>query len=373
MRTILIIVRKEFLQIFRNRAMLPIIFIIPVVQLLILSNAANFEVKNIRIKVVDFDQSSTSRQLVEKFKAFPYFIFEGADYSQEKALEDFKMDRARLILQIPHNFEKNLVAENKAKVQLLINAIDGAAAAVVNVYASSLLRDFNKDIVSDWLNIKSFEPPYNINITKSLWYNPYMNYKTFMVPGILVVLVTMIGMFLAGMNIVREKEIGTIEQINVTPIKKSQFIIGKLLPFWLLALFELAFGLTIGKLVFDIPIVGSILVIFLFAGVYLLVVLGLGLFVSTFTNTQQQAMFISWFIMVIFILMSGLFTAIENMPDWAQVVTKFNPVAYFVKVMRMVMLKGATLSDILYQLSIMVIFALTINSLAILKFKKTLN
>mgnify|MGYP000524709695 CR=1 FL=1 len=373
MRTIFVIVKKEFLQIFRNRAMLPIIFVLPIVQLLILSNAANFDVKNIRIKVVDSDHSTTSRRLVEKFKAFPYFIFEGEDYSQERALEDFKKDKARLILQIPHNFEKDLIVENKAKVQFLINAIDGAAAAVVNVYANSLLRDFNKSIASEWIAHKSFEQPYTININQSLWYNPYMNYKTFMVPGILVLLVTMIGMFLAGMNIVREKEIGTIEQINVTPIKKYQFIIGKLLPFWLLALFELAFGLLIGKIAFDIPIVGSVFLIFLFAAIYLLVVLGLGLFVSTFTNTQQQAMFISWFIMVIFILMSGLFTAIENMPGWAQYITKFNPVAYFVQVMRMVMLKGATLSDIYNQLSIMIIFAFSINSLAILKFRKTIN
>jgi ABC-2 type transport system permease protein len=181
----------------------------------------------------------------------------------------------------------------------------------------------------------------------------------------------MIGLFLSGMNIVKEKEIGTIEQVNVTPIKKYQFIIGKLFPFWVIGLFELATGLTLGKLIYDIPLVGHLYYVFSFAGVYLILLLGMGLLISTFTDTQQQAMFISWFFMVIFLLMSGLFTAVENMPQWAQTITLFNPIAYFVKLMRMVLLKGSTFKDIWTYYLILAGYALVINGLAIWNYRKT--
>jgi ABC-2 type transport system permease protein len=192
-----------------------------------------------------------------------------------------------------------------------------------------------------------------------------------MVPGILVLLVTMVTLFLSGMNIVREKEIGTLEQINVTPIKKHQFIIGKLLPFWILGMSILTIGLFIAKLVFNTPMVGSLLLLYSFTSIYILLVLGIGLFISNFTDTQQQAMFIAWFFMVIFILMSGLFTPIESMPKWAQAITEFNPVKYFVEVMRMVMLKGSTFMDILPQFAKTLVYALIINSLAVWRYQKT--
>jgi len=181
----------------------------------------------------------------------------------------------------------------------------------------------------------------------------------------------MIGAFLSAMNVVREKEIGTIEQLNVTPIKKYQFVIGKLLPFWIIALFELALGLLVAELFYDIPFLGPIWVIFLFAGIYLLLVLGMGLFISTTTDTQQQAMFVSWFFLVVFLLMSGLFTPIENMPDWAQTITLVNPVRYFIEVVRMVMLKGAGLVEIRYHIFTLLAFALAINGLAVWRYRKT--
>jgi ABC-2 type transport system permease protein len=181
----------------------------------------------------------------------------------------------------------------------------------------------------------------------------------------------MVTLFLSGMNIVREKEIGTLEQINVTPIKKHQFIIGKLLPFWILGMSILTIGLFIAKLVFNTPMVGSLLLLYGFTSIYILLVLGIGLFISNFTDTQQQAMFIAWFFMVIFILMSGLFTPIESMPKWAQAITEFNPVKYFVEVMRMVMLKGSTFMDILPQFAKTLVYALIINSLAVWRYRKT--
>lgn len=371
MKTIYHLLKKEFRQIFRNKAMLPILFVMPAVQLLVLSFAATFEVKNIRLHIVDNDQSAFSRELTRKFLVSDHFKLSGVSFSDKVAVDDMQRHNTDVILQIPAHFERDLVRDQKGQLMLSINAIDGAAAAVENVYASSIIHDFNENIRIRKADEISFaNRPKVFSVTQSFWFNPELDYKTFMVPGILVLLVTMIAIFLAGMNIVREKEIGTLEQINVTPIKKHQFIIGKLLPFWLLALVELGVGLLMCWIIFGIGVAGSIWVIFLFAAVYLLVVLGIGFFISNFANTQQQAMFLSWFFMVIFILMSGLFTPIDSMPQWAQSITDFNPVRYFVEVMRMVMLKGAGLHEILPQLSRLLIYALVMNGLAVMGYRK---
>ena len=191
-----------------------------------------------------------------------------------------------------------------------------------------------------------------------------------MLPGILVMLVTIVSMFLAAMNIVREKEIGTIEQINVTPIRKHEFIIGKLVPFMIIALFELAFGLLIGKIFFDLPIVGNILLLFGFTLIYLLVVLGIGLFISTISSNQQQVMFISFFFMLVFILMGAIFTPTESMPMWAQQVNIINPFYYFMKVIRMILLKGSGFWDISYEFFSLLIYGILMLSLAVWRYRK---
>ena len=200
--------------------------------------------------------------------------------------------------------------------------------------------------------------------------NPLMNYKYFMVPGILVILLTMVGTNLTAINIVKEKEIGTIEQINVTPIKKYHFILGKLIPFWIIGLFVLTIGLTIARFAYGIIPAGSFLTIYVFAAVYLLAVLGLGLLISTYSVNQQQSMLLSFFLMMIFILLGGLYTSIDSMPEWAKWITRFNPVSYFIEVMRMVVLKGSSLADIKNQLMAMGGFAIVFNSWAIISYRK---
>jgi ABC-2 type transport system permease protein len=372
MKTIGYIIQKEFKQIFRNKGMLPIIFVMPLIQLIILSNAATFEIKNIKFAYIDYDHSSTSRALIEKFNASTYFKVLDNFPSEKQASSAMLNGDVDVVLEIPQHFERNLLKEKHQNLGLTINAIDGAAAGVENVYVNQIIQSFNKKISVELmhpsdLNVK----PINIVTIPSFWYNKTLNYKTFMVPGILVLLVTMITLFLSGMNIVREKEIGTLEQINVTPIRKSEFIIGKLFPFWVLGLIILTIGLIIAKLIFNVPMVGSLALLYLYTSIYILVVLGIGLFISNFTDTQQQAMFISWFFMVIFILMSGLFTPIESMPKWAQTITEFNPIKYFVQVMRMIMLKGASVIDILPQLSKTLLYAIIMNGLAVWSYKKT--
>ena len=372
MKTILFIIQKEFRQIFRNKAMLPIIFVLPLLQLLILSNAASFEVKNIQFSYIDSDHSAASRELITKFQASSYFKVIQSFNLKTEANHEMQKGKVDVILEIPTHFERNLIKEKKSSLSVSINAIDGAAAGIENVYITQIITAFNQNIQTNLFqyNEATFVQPQSIVTIPSFWYNNTLNYKTFMVPGILVLLVTMLTLFLSSMNIVREKEMGTLEQINVTPIKKYQFIIGKLFPFWVLGLVILTVGLLIAKLIFNVPILGNIGLIYLFTSVYLFVILGIGLFISNHTETQQQAMFIAWFFTVIFILMSGLFTPIESMPEWAQNVTLFNPIRYFVEIIRMVMLKGATFLDISFQFFVIILYAFILNGLAVLSYKK---
>lgn len=372
MKTIRFIVQKEFRQIFRNKAMLPIIFVLPLLQLLILSNAASFEIKNIKFSYIDNDHSAASRELISKFQASNYFNIIESFPSKKEA--DFQMQTGKVdvILEIPNHFERDLIKENGTNLSVSINAIDGAAAGVENVYISQIINGFNQKIQTQLYqyNEVDYVRPVTIVTIPSFWYNNTLNYKTFMVPGILVLLVTMLTLFLSSMNVVREKEIGTLEQINVTPIKKYQFIVGKLFPFWVLGLVILTVGLIIAKVVFSVPILGNIGLIYFFTAVYLLVILGIGLIISNHSDTQQQAMFIAWFFSVVFILMSGLFTPIESMPVWAQNLTLLNPIRYFVEIIRMVMLKGATFSDISRPFFIIVFYAFALNGIAVWSYKK---
>lgn len=370
MRTILYIIRKEFLQIFRNKSMLPIIFVLPIIQLLLLANAATFAIHNSKIEVVDYDHSQFSRHLISKFSASPFFNLAAEQPNARWAKDEILRGNTDIVMIIPADFEKNLRKENHAEVQFLVDAINGSAAGIINGYANSILFDFNKNIIAEAAAISASGQLKQIKSETSYWFNQNLDYHAFMVPGILVLLVTLIGMFLTAMNIVKEKEMGTIEQLNVTPIAKSQFIIGKLTPFWILGMLELSIGLIIAKYIFLVPFLGSLLVIYSFASIYLLVVLGIGLFVSTVTETQQQAIFVAWFFMLIFILLSGFFTPIESMPHWAQTITLFDPIRYFVEVMRMVLLKGSGFRDLHVHFAVISAYALVVNGLAVWNYKK---
>lgn len=369
MRTLKFLLQKEFIQIFRNKAMLPIIFILPIIQLVILTLAADFEIKNINYAYIDNDQSQESRRLLTRFNKSLYFNLHGRQNDFHQGMELLDKNEASLIIRIPRNFSKDLQKDKKATIMLDINSIDGQTASLSYSYAQGIIQQFNDDIVQEWNGLPT-EIQKPVVVKPRFWYNLEMVYSNLMVPGILALLITMVGMFLSSMNIVREKEIGTIEQINVTPISKSIFIMGKLIPFWIIGLFELAFGLIVGKVLFDMPIEGSIALLFAYSAIYLVVVLGLGLWISTFTDTQQQAMFISWFLIVIFILMSGLFTPIENMPDWAQKLTYLNPAAYIIKVMRAILLKGSGFQDLKMDFLIITLYAFGMLSLAMASYRK---
>jgi ABC-2 type transport system permease protein len=371
MRTILFILQKEFIQVFRNKIMLPVIFVIPLVQLIILVNAATLEMKSIRLAIVDKDLSETSRKFVSKFNGSPFYIVDYYSFSIDDAEKELKKGNIDAIIHIPSGFEKKLLRESNSKIQIIVNAINGVVAGITNAYIQGITTGYNTEVITNIVGKSTISASLqSISITNSYWYNPELNYKNFMVPAVLVLLVTIIGMFLTGLNLVREKELGTIEQINVTPIKKYQFIAGKLIPFWILALLELSVGLALGKLLFNIPIVGNIGLLFLFAGIYLLVILGIGLLVSTTANTQQQAMFVMFFIMIVCIMLSGIFTSVETMPKFAQILNRINPIYYFMRVVRMILLKGSQFTDLLTEFFSLCIFAYLMLQFAVLRYKK---
>lgn len=365
MRIILIFIQKEFLQIFRNRAMLPLIFLMPLIQLLILGNAATFELKNIQMLILDKDLSSASREMSARYIHSPFF--EVSNYAQsEKDCEEALLNgSADCYLSIPANFEKDLLTGQGTEIQLIVNSINASSAGLINSYCSGITADY----IASKFNASGQKPP-SIKVDYSYWFNPEMDYKSFMVPGILVLLVTIIALFLSSMNIVREKEIGTIEQINITPVKKYQFIAGKLIPFWIIAQIELAIGLLISWLLYHIPIEGSLLLLFSFSGLYLVVLLSLGLLVSNINKTQQQAMFISWFFMMIFIILSGLFTPLESMPQWVQYFNVLNPITYFIEFIRLVLLKGSGFAATKHLFLSMLGFAVVLLPLAVWQYKK---
>lgn len=372
MRTMRFLLQKEFKQIFRNKALLPLIFIAPIIQLLILPLAADYEVKNINISIVDHDHSTYSQQLISRITASGYFQLTDYSNSFQHAFNQIEKDKSDLILEIPKDFEKTLVRENKEKLFIAVNAINGIKAGLAGAYLNQIIAAYNTDIRLQWMQPQKYNEAPQIEITRSYWFNPFLNYHFFMVPGILVVLITMVSAYMCALNIVKEKEAETIEQINVTPIKKYQFILGKLIPFWIIGIFIFSIGLFIvARLIYGIVSVGSLFLLYGYLAIYLVAVLGLGLLISTFAETQQQAMSIAFFFIMIFMLMSGLFTPVEGMPQWAYTIAKYNPVTYFVKVMRMIVLKGSSFVDIKNHFLIMTGFAMLLNGLAVFNYKKT--
>ena len=379
MRRILFLAQAEVLHIVRDRVLLAQVLIVPVVQLLILSNAATFQIRHTPIYIADFDRTSTSRGLVGHLAASGHFQIVDTVPSFDAANEALLAGTVTMVVAIPHDFEASLVRTGIAPVELSVNAEKGSSAGIVQAYASRVLADYAAELTprlrpslvaaKAGMAVPMRGAPH-IDVRVRGRYNPTLNYQYYMVPGILVALVTMIGTLLSAQNIAREKELGTLEQLNVTPITRGQFITAKLLPFWVLGLLELSLGLIVGKFVFDIPMRGSVPLLFAAATVYLAVALGIGLWISTLVETQQQAMFVTFFIVNVYLLMSGLFTPIDSMAPWVRAVSQVNPVRHFVTISRAILMKGAGPVEILRPLSILAGSAVVILTLAIRQYRK---
>lgn len=364
------ILEKEFRQIARDKTILAMMFVMPTIQLVILPLAMNFDVKNINVSIVDHDHSSLSRQLIIKVGASGYFRYVNVAPSYREALTDIQSGKADVIIEVPSAFERNLVREGNQKIGVSIDAINGTKALLGGSYLASVIADFTNDFPLNG-NVTVVSPPNHIDIRYSNWFNPEGEYRFYIVPGVLVLLLTMIGGFLSALNIVREKESGTIEQINVTPIKKWEFILGKLIPFWVVGMVVFSVGLVVAWAVYGIVSKGSLLLLYSFAGLYLVALLGFGLLISTYSNNQLQAMFVAFFFMMIFMLMSGLFTSVESMPSWARTIANLTPITHFIKVVRMIVLKGSGFADIQLEFLYQLIFATILNGWAIWNYRKT--
>ena len=374
MRTLRFLLRKEYLQIFRDRIMVAQLLLLPAIQLALLANAATFEVKSARLVVVDDDRSATSRGLVDRLRAAGRFRLVESMFSAERADEAMMRREAGVTLHIPREFERDLVRTRTAPVQLVLNAEDGAAAGVTLSYAQRIVAEYAAELGTTLRLSTAARAPVRghgrLDVRARGWYNPDLDYRFYMVPGILVQLVTMVGTLLTALNIVREKELGTLEQLNVTPVTRGQFIAAKLIPLWSLGLVALTIGMLVARFAFHVPMRGSVLLVFGTASVYLLAALGVGLLVSTMVSTQQQAMFVTFFIVLVYLLMSGLFTPVRSMPTWAQWLAQANPVMHFIEIMRAVMLRGAGLREIAHSLAVLSAMAIAVFTLSVRQYAK---
>lgn len=365
------LLEKEFKQIFRNRFLPKIIFVFPCMALLVFPLAANFEVRDIRVCVVDHDQGPFASRLVRKIAASGYFKLSRQAPTHRSALERVESDESDMILEIPLGFERDLVRDGAARVMISANSVNGVKGGIGSAYLSGVVSDFADEIRQELHPEPAAAGSGAIDAIPRLRFNPHLRYEFMMVPALMVMLLTMICGFLPALNIVAEKEKGTIEQINATPVGKFTFVLSKLLPYWIIGLVVMSIGLVVARLVYGLIPLGSIGTIYLFACLYILTISGFGLTVSNHSNTMQQAMFVMFFFVMVFNLMSGLFTPVSSMPEWAQATTRINPLSYFIEVMRGVYLKGSGFHDLQPQFFALCACALVMNGWAVLSYRKT--
>ena len=361
------LIEKEFRQLFRNTFLPRLIFIFPVLMMILLPWAANMEVKNVRLTIVDNDRSSSSGRLVRRIAASGYFRLNGVSASPDEAMESVERGAADIVMEIAPGFERDLMRGETGRILLSANTVNGARGSLGSSYLSAIISHHATELQSGGPAAGGRLPaePSVVNL-----FNPNMDYKPFIVPALTVTLLTMLCGFLPALNVVDEKEKGTIEQINVTPVGKFTFILAKLLPYWAIGFVVLTLCLGLAWLFYGILPVGRLIVIYGCAAVFILSVSGLGLVISNHSSTMQQAMFVMFFCMIILALMSGLFTPLSSMPEWAQTITLFNPLKYMIEIMRSVYLKGSGFPDLYPQVSALLGFAALFNTWAVLSYKK---
>ena len=374
MKRIPYILKKEFLQLRRDRAMKVLLFIMPIFQLLILGYVVSSEVRNIYTVICDLDNSPASRQIVERIKNSGYFNLRYFEARENHLPYYLDSGKASVAVVIPQNMSRNLAKNQKTQIQIIVDGQDSNTSTIALGYISGILESFISDRVGQQLaNTPEAMDVHLLSPNIRIWYNENLKYSDYMVPGIMVFLLTMVTALISAMGLVREREIGTLEQLLVAPIKKYELIIGKIIPFAIIGLFVLSVALVFAKLWYDIAIVGNLGLFFLFAIIFLFTTLGIGLFVSASTHTQQQAMFMSWFLMLFMLLLSGFMFPIENMPKSVRYLTYLNPLRYFVLVTREILIKGATVQHLYNQGIALAIFGGSIFSFAVIRFQNRMK
>jgi ABC-2 type transport system permease protein len=365
---------KEFTQVFRDPRMRTVIFIIPAIQTLVIGYAVTIDVEHVPTAVVDLDQSVDSRDLVARFMSSRYFdrALETTDLQQAARLVDH--GDVGLILRIDHGFSEDLRGGRSARVQLIVDGTDSNTAAVVLGYANRITAGMSQQILLERLQRTRgrAELPGQVELESRAWFNENLVSRNYYVPGVIVIVVTLVTLLLTSMAVVREKEIGTIEQIMVTPIRPLEFVLGKTVPFALIGLIDVAIITVVGVFWFEVPVRGSVWLLFGCTCVYLLTTLGVGLLISTVSHTQQQAMMSTFFFFFPAMLLSGFVFPIANMPEVVQWLTYANPLRYFLVIVRGIFLKGIGLDILWPQLAALAMMGTLTLSLVVQKFNKTI-
>lgn len=363
------LIQKEFRQILREKAFIGLIFGMPFIQIVILGFAISTDVRNVPIAFLDRDHSAMSRKLQEAFSVTESFTGRGALVSEQQAAELIDNGTINAALVIPPNFERDVFSGRQPALQMLINGVDGNSAGIALAYASQIVAGLQLEAAAaaGQAPRTALQP---VTLAPRMWYNPELESRHNIVPGIIGVLVTMITAFLTGMAIVREKEIGTLEQLMVTPIKKYELMLGKVIPFAVVGFLLMNVGILAAGLLFGLWMEGSLFSLYLMSLLFMLSTLGLGIFASTMARTQQQAMFLTWFFSIFALLLSGFFIPIENMPKIIQAVTYINPLRYFMVVIREIYLKGTPVISLWKEGLFMLLFGLAVILAASLRFRK---
>ena len=355
--TLKYLLRKELLQIRRNSFMPKIIFIFPVMVMCVMPWVMNMEVKNVTVEVVDNDRSTTSQRLVHDIEHSRYFIFGGLKPTYGEALDDLCKSKTDIILEIPRRYGADLASGHQPQVLVAANAVNGTKGSIGAAYLSQIVTAPTALQANDFVS--------TLNL-----YNKHQNYKVFMIPALMGILIMMLCGFLPALNIVGEKEAGTIEQINVTPVSKWTFILAKLIPYWVIGLLVMTVCFVISWLLYGITCQGSLWLVYLIAVLLALFFSSLGLIVSNYSDTMQQAMLVMWFFVVILMLLSGLFTPTRSMPDWAYATTYVNPMHYFIDAIRTVFVRGGTFSSIAHQVGALSVISGVMALLAVRSYRK---
>ena len=379
------LIKKEFKQFFRNSFLPRMLVGFPIMVILVIPWVANMEIKNVNLSVLDFDKSTLSNELITKIQAGSYFNIIHNATSFESAKECIYRGECDIIIEIPNDFEVNVITKSRASIALYANAINSTKGTLGAGHLSNIIAEFSAEKnakIQDCRGAASVNSATfsgsganlgNLEILSLYAYNPHLDYKLYMIPALTVMVLTLLCGFLPAFNIIGEKQSGNIEQINVSPLPKSLFIISKVIPYWIMGIVVVSLCFLLAFVVYGFASRGGYGSIFVFALVYILVVTGLGLVISNYSNTMQQAMFVSYFFILILILLSGLFTSIKSMPLWAEMLTLANPLRYFIESLRAIFLKGDSLLDSAFlwkDLCTLLCFALIFNLWAIVSYKK---
>jgi len=354
------LIQKEFTQIRRNAFLPRLIVAFPVIIICVMPWVMNMEVKNIKVAVVDNDRSTLSQQLVHAIEASNYFIFEGLQPSYDAAIAHVEKSRADVVLVIPQDYSRDKTNGRQPQVLMAANAVNGTKGSMGSAYLTQIVTAHASPDVSALQS----------RVATLFLYNKHLNYKLFMIPALLAIVIMLMTGFLPALNIVGEKEAGTIEQINVTPVSKWSFILAKLIPYWIIALFVITVCLLLAWGVYGITSEGPVLLVYLLAMLLALFFSSLGLIISNYSDTMQQAIFVVWFFVVMMLLLSGLFTPTRSMPSWAYSTTYVNPMSYFVDAVRTVFIRGGGLSSIWHQLLALSGIGILTAIWAVLSYKK---